>query len=105
MTGSQSTASPRPVAKTACGVGAFHQLTAAADHGLDMTVRLRAATPADNVELEELIERSTRALLRPFLNREQIAASLELMTLDHALIDQPAPFSLDRRRPRRPVTR
>ena len=54
-----------------------------------MTVRLRAATPADNAELEVLIERSTRALLRPFLSREQIAASLELMTLDHALIEEP----------------
>ena len=52
-----------------------------------MTVRLRAATPADHAELEVLIERSTRALLRPFLTREQIAASLELMTLDHALIE------------------
>ena len=52
-----------------------------------MSVRLRAATPADNAELEVLIERSTRALLRPFLSCEQIAASLELMTLDHALIE------------------
>ena len=52
-----------------------------------MTVRLRIATPADNAELEALIERSTRTLLLPFLSREQIAASLELMTLDHSLIE------------------
>ena len=52
-----------------------------------MTVRLRAATPADNTELAVLIEHSTRTLLAPFLSREQTAASLELMTLDHALIE------------------
>ena len=87
MTSSQSRSSPRLVAKTAYTVGAFDELTAAADHDLDMTVVLRAATPADNAELKVLIERSTRALLRPFLSRGQIAASLELVTLDHGLIE------------------
>ena len=52
-----------------------------------MTVRLRIGTPADNTELAVLIEHSPRTLLVPFLSREQIAASLELMTLDHALIE------------------
>ena len=33
------------------------------------------------------IDRSTRAPLRPFLSREQITASLELMTLNHTLIE------------------
>ena len=52
-----------------------------------MTVHVRVATAADEPELEVLIERSTRALLVPFLSPEQIAASLELMTIDRALIE------------------
>ena len=48
----------------------------------EMTVHVRVATAADEPELEVLIERSTRALLVPFLSPEQIAASLELMTID-----------------------
>ena len=52
-----------------------------------MTVRVRVATRSDEPELEVLIERSTRALLVAFLSPEQIAASMELMTLDRALIE------------------
>ena len=52
-----------------------------------MTRIIRLATPADVGALEDLIERSTRVLQVPFLSPEQLAASLEVMTLDMQLID------------------
>ena len=51
-----------------------------------MTLNIRIATPAGIGALETLIERSTRVLLVPFLTPEQLAASIEVMTLDMQLI-------------------
>ncbi len=51
-----------------------------------MTVDIRIATPDDIGALETLIERSSRVLLVPFLTPAQLAASLEVMTLDRELI-------------------
>ncbi len=51
-----------------------------------MIVDIRIATPDDIGALETLIERSSRVLLVPFLAPAQLAASLELMTLDKELI-------------------
>ncbi len=51
-----------------------------------MAVDIRIATPDDIGALETLIECSSRALLVPFLSPAQLAASLEVMTLDRELI-------------------
>ena len=51
-----------------------------------MAVDIRIATPDDIGALETLIERSSRVLLVPFLSSAQLAASLEVMTLDRELI-------------------
>ena len=52
-----------------------------------MTARVRIANRDDEDALETLVDLSTRALLVPFLSPRQVAASLELMKLDPALID------------------
>ena len=47
---------------------------------------VRIAMRADEPALAELIDRSTRALLAPFLTAQQLRASLEVMTLDRTLV-------------------
>ena len=51
-----------------------------------MTVRIRIATAADEPALEALIDRSTRALLVPFLTAQQLRACLEVLMLDRTLV-------------------
>lgn len=48
--------------------------------------RVRIATHEDERALDDLIQRSSRALLPAFLDPEEIEASLEAMTLDRLLI-------------------